>query len=290
MNQLKTILLFGVLSALFIGIGGAFAPSYLAVFVVIAAAMNLFAYFYSDRMVLAMYRAREVSAAEAPELHAMVRELAETAKLPMPRVCIIPDRQPNAFATGRNPRHAVVAVTEGILEALDRRELRGVLAHELGHVKNRDVLLSTVAAILASAITTVANVLSFGAMFGGTRDDDSPGSALGGLVLILVAPIAALLIQLAISRSRELSADETGARLTGDPESLARALIALDRSAHRILPAHAQPATASLFIVNPFGALDRATRWFSTHPSTEERVARLRALSHELPRHWAHAR
>jgi heat shock protein HtpX len=275
-NQLKTILLFGVLSALFIGIGGAFAPQHLAIFVALALAMNLFAYFFSDRIVLSMYRAQELTPHDAPELHAMVRELAATAQIPMPRVFIIPDRQPNAFATGRNPRHGVVAVTEGILEALDRRALRGVLAHEISHIKNRDILISTVAAIIASAITTVANVLSFGALFGGSSDEDR--SPIGGLVMLIFAPIVALLVQLAISRSRELHADETGARLSGDPEGLARALITLDGAAHVVPPAHASPAAASLFIVNPFGALDRASRWFSTHPSLEERVERLRAL------------
>lgn len=276
-NQLKTIALFGILSALFVAVGAAFAPGQLALFVALAAAMNLVAYFFSDRMVLAMYRARPVTAAQAPGLHAMVEELAAAAALPRPRVYLIPDRQPNAFATGRNPRHGVVAVTEGLLEALDERELRGVIAHELAHIEHRDILISTVAAILASAISTVANVLSFGAMFGGSSDDEDRSVA-GGLVMVLVAPLLAALLQLAISRSRELRADEGGARLTGDPEGLARALIRLDASARRVLPAHASTGAASLFIVNPFGALERAARWFSTHPSLEERVARLRAL------------
>jgi heat shock protein HtpX len=287
-NQLKTIVLFGVLSALFVAIGGAFAPRYLFVFLAFALAMNAFAYFYSDRIVLAMYRAQEVTPAQAPELHAVVRELAIKAGIPVPRVCIIADDQPNAFATGRNPEHAVVAVTDGILRALDRRELRGVLAHELSHIKNRDILISTVAAVLASAITTIANVLSFGAMFGSRSDDDRGGSMVGGLAMIIVAPLAAMLVQLAISRSRELGADERGARLTGDPDGLASALIRLDRAAHVLRPAHAgAPATSSLFIVNPFGALDHLSRWFSTHPSLEERVARLRAL--QSPRQSAYA-
>lgn len=274
MNQLKTILLFGVLSALLIGIGGAIAPDLLGVFVVLALVMNLGAYFFLDRVVLAMYRGREVGPAEAPQLHAIVEELAERARIPKPRVFVIPSRQPNAFATGRNPAHGVVAVTEGIMDILDRRELRGVLAHELAHIKNRDILVSTVAAILASAITTIANVLSFGAMFGG-RDQEGHGSALGGLAMLIIAPIAATLIQLAISRSRELGADETGAHLAGDPAALASALLKLDHAARVIPPAHAEPATANLFIVNPFGALESMARWFSTHPSTEDRVARL---------------
>jgi heat shock protein HtpX len=279
MNQLKTILLFGVLSALFIGIGGAVAPDALGAFVVIALAMNLGAYFFSDKLVLAMYRAQEVSPAEAPGLHATIQELSEAAGIPKPRVFIVPSPQPNAFATGRNPEHGVVAVTEGIMNMLDPRELRGVLAHELAHIKNRDILVSTVAAILASAVTTVANVLSFGAIFGGHQDDDEhQGSALGSIAMLIVAPIVATLIQLAISRSRELHADETGAQLSGDPDALASALIKLDRGARSIAPAHAEPATANLFIVNPFGALDSIAGWFSTHPSTEERVARLRKM------------
>jgi heat shock protein HtpX len=277
MSQLKTILLFGVLSALFIGVGGAFAPQHLAVFVGIAAVLNLGAYFFSDRIVLAMYRARQVSPSEAPDLHAMVGELAAGAGLPMPRIYLVPDRQPNAFATGRSPRHGVIAVTEGLLELLDGRELRGVLAHELSHIKNRDVLVATVAAILASAISTVANVLSFGAMFGAHSDEDGP-SPLATLAMVIVAPLAALLIQLAISRSREFHADETGARISRDPEALARALLKLHGAAHVVAPEHPHPGTASLFIVNPFEGLQRVSRWFSTHPSVEERVARLRAL------------
>ncbi len=277
MNQLKTILLFGVLSALFIGIGGAFAPQHLAVFVAIAAAINLGAYFFSDRIVLAMYRAQELSEHEAPGLHATVRELAGAAGLPTPRVFLIPDRQPNAFATGRNPKHGVVAVTEGLLELLDARELRGVLAHELSHIKHRDVLIATVAAIFASAISTVANVLSFGAMFGAHSDEDGP-SPLATLAMIIVAPLAALLVQLAISRSREFHADETGASISGDPEALARALLKLHGAARVVPTEHHQPGAASLFIVNPFEGLHRMSRWFSTHPSVEERVDRLRAL------------
>ena len=239
--------------------------------------MNLGAYFFSDRLVLAMYHAREVSEHEAPELHAMVSELADAAGIPPPRVYIVPDHQPNAFATGRNPQHGVVAVTEGLLELLDARELRGVIAHELSHIKNRDVLVSTVAAILASAISTVANVLSFGAMFGGHDSEDGP-SPLAALAMIIVAPFAALLIQLAISRSREFHADETGARISGDPEALARALLKLHGAARVIPPEVARPGTASLMIMNPFEGLERVTRWFSTHPSVEERVERLRAL------------
>ncbi|MBL9014005.1 MAG: zinc metalloprotease HtpX [Myxococcales bacterium] len=282
-NQLKTILLFGVLSALLIGIGGAVAPRFLGLFVVLAAAMNLAAYFFSDKLVLRMYGARELAPGEAPELHAMVQGLSDRAGIPMPRLYLVGGAQPNAFATGRNPAHGAVAVTEGLLEALDAREVRGVLAHEIAHIANRDILVSTVAAILASAIASIANVLSFSWMFGGHAEDEDGGNPLAGLVMILFAPLAATLVQLAISRSRELRADEVGARIAGDPEGLARALERLDATAKR-LPAHVSPGTASLFIVNPFGALDSVARWFSTHPPIGERVARLRAMAPGRPR------
>lgn len=277
-NQLKTILLFGALSALLIGIGGALAPDALGVFIALAAVMNLVGYFWSDKIVLGMYRARPVAPGEAPGLHAMVEELAARARIPTPRLYLVPGEQPNAFATGRNPKHGAVAVTEGLLSLLERHEIRGVLAHEIAHIKNRDVLISTAAAIIASAITTVANVLSFGALFGGHRDDDDHGGMLGSLVLMLIAPLAATLIQLAISRSREFAADETGARIAGDTDGLIDALAKLDHAAKVLPPAHAEPATANLFIVNPFGALDSLSRWFSTHPPMEERIGRLRAL------------
>ena len=278
-NQLKTILLLGALSALVVGIGAAIAPGHLYLFAALALAMNLGAYFFSDRIVLKLHGAREVSADEAPGLHRMVAELAARAELPMPRVCIMPDEQPNAFATGRNPKHGVVAVTQGILRLLDERELRGVLAHELAHIKNRDILVSSIAAAGAALISYIANALSFGALFGMGQADDEEGSPAGGLLVALVAPLAATLIQLGISRSREYLADETGAAISGDPEALARALIKLERGAQVMLPAQTSPATASLFIVNPFGALQRAAGWFSTHPSTEERVQRLRELA-----------
>ncbi len=284
-NQLKTILLFGVLSALLVGIGGALAPDALGLFIAIAAVMNLVGYFWSDKIVLRMYRARELSPAEAPDLHAIVRELAGRAAIPTPRLYLVPGQQPNAFATGRNPAHGAVAVTEGLRSMLDRREIRGVLAHEIGHIRNRDVLISTAAAIIASAITTIANVLSFGAMFGGrSQDDEHPGGALGGLLMLIIAPLAATLVQLAISRSREYAADETGARLAGDPDGLIDALVKLDSAAKVLPPAHAEPATANLFIVNPFGALDTLSRWFSTHPPMAERIERLRALRTGSPR------
>jgi heat shock protein HtpX len=278
-NQLKTILLLGVLSALLIGIGGALAPNQLGLFIAIAAVMNLVSYFWSDKIVLKMYRARPLSDAEAPELHAIVRELAGRAQIDTPRLYLVPGEQPNAFATGRNPKHGVVAVTEGLMAILDRREVRGVLAHEMAHIKNRDVLISTAAAIIASAITTIGNVLSFGLMFGGRDSQQRGGNPLSALFMIIVAPLVATIIQLAISRSREFAADETGAKLAGDPDGLIGALLKLEQTARVVPPAHAEPATANLFIVNPFGGAHALSRLFSTHPPMAERVARLRELS-----------
>jgi heat shock protein HtpX len=280
-NQLKTIVLLGALSALLVGLGGLVAPGYVYVFGALALAMNLGAYFFSDRIVLAMHRASEVGPAEAPELHALVDELALRAGIPKPRLFVIPEAQPNAFATGRNPAHAVVAVTEGIVRLLDRRELRGVLAHEISHVKNRDILVSSLAAAAASLITWVAHALSFGALFGGSHDSDQDGPA-SGLLVALVAPLAATLIQLGISRSREYLADATGAQLSGDPEALASALMKLERASEVVPVAAATPATASLFIVNPFGPMETVARWFSTHPSTAERVRRLQDMADEM--------
>lgn len=279
-NQIKTIVLMGSLTALVVGFGALVAPGYLYLFGALALAINLGAYFFSDRIVLRMHHAREVTPAEAPDLHAMVEELSAKAEIPKPRVYVMPEAQPNAFATGRNPRHGVVAITEGLIQLLDRCELRGVIAHELAHIKNRDILVSSVAAAAAALITYVAQAISFGSVFGGggQSEDEESGRASGGLLLALVAPLAATLIQLGISRSREYLADETGARMSGDPEALARALVKLEQ-ATTIIPAHTAPATASLFIVNPFGAVERLARWFSTHPSTEQRVQRLRSLS-----------
>jgi heat shock protein HtpX len=278
-NQLKTVVLLGSLTALVMGIGALVAPGQLYLFGALALAMNLGAYFFSDRVVLRMSNAREVTAAEAPELHGIVAELAARAGLPMPRVYVIPELQPNAFATGRSPRHGVVAVTEGILRILDRRELRGVLAHELAHIANRDILVSTMAASAAALVSYVAHALTFGAFFGGAgQDEEGEGSAAGGLLVALVAPLAATLIQLGISRSREFLADERGGELSDDPEALARALVKLQRTAEAV-PSGAVPATASLYIVNPFGAAETLARWFSTHPRTDERVERLMAMA-----------
>jgi len=279
-NQLKTILLLGALSALVVGVGALVAPGQLYLFGALALAMNLGAYFFSDRLVLKMHRASEVSPAQAPELHAMVAELSARAGIPKPRVFVIPGAQPNAFATGRDPQRGVVAVTEGLVQLLDRRELRGVIAHELAHIKNRDILISSIAAAGAAVVTYIAHALSFGALFGGASQDEESdaGAGLGGLLVAMVAPIAATLVQLGISRSREYVADATGAQIAGDPEALAQALLKLERAAQVIPAAAPAPATASLFIVNPFGAAERAARLFSTHPSPAERVRRLREM------------
>jgi heat shock protein HtpX len=278
-NHLKTIVLLGALSALLVAVGGSLAPGHMPMFLVLAMGMNLGAYFFSDRLVLRMHGARALAQEDAPELHGVVRELAYRAGLPMPRLFLIDDPQPNAFATGRSPRHGVVAVTRGILELLSPRELRGVLAHELAHIRNRDILVSTIAACVAGAITYAAHALSFLGLGAARSDDEEGGSPAAGLLVMLVAPIAATLIQLGISRSREFLADEAGAAIAADPLALASALGRLERAADVLPSATAQPATASLFIVNPFAGGARVARLFSTHPSTEERIARLQALA-----------
>ncbi|MBI5542448.1 MAG: zinc metalloprotease HtpX [Deltaproteobacteria bacterium] len=282
LNQVKTLVLLGVMSALVVGIGGAVAPGHLWLFAAFALATNLAAYFFSDRLVLALHRAQELDPARAPQVHAMVAELASRAGIPKPRVFLIPELQPNAFATGRNPAHGVVAVTEGIVQLLDPRELRGVLAHEIAHIAHRDILVSSIAAAMSSLVTSVAHALGFAAMLGGGRcadEEGEGGSAAGGLFLALVAPLAATLVQLGISRSREYLADEKGARLAGDPEALASALLKLEHAAQVVVPvAEPRPATASLFIVNPLRG-QSLLRLFSTHPPVEERVRRLREMS-----------
>jgi heat shock protein HtpX len=282
-NQLKTVILLGGLSAGLVAVGSALGPGYLYGFTALAVIMNLGAYYFSDRIVLRMNGAHEVSLAEAPGLHAMVEELSARAGIPKPRVYVMDDPHANAFATGRNPEHGVVAVTTGIVDLLSARELRGVLAHEIAHIRNRDILVSSIAAALATAITYVANAVQLSALFGGgsSEEGEEGGSPAGALLMAFVAPLAATLIQLGISRSREFMADATGAALAGDPEALARALERLQLSAERV-PGDVQPATASLFIVNPFAGFGGAMlRLLSTHPPVEERVARLRALSRE---------
>ena len=278
-NVLKTGLLLGVLTALFV-LGGRVIAGEQGMIVgfVLAAVMNVVSYWFSDKIVLTMYGAQPVDEAQAPGLHAMVRRLATRAQIPMPRIYVIASDTPNAFATGRNPQHAAVAVTEGIMRILDEDELEGVLAHELSHVTNRDVLISTIAATLAGAITYLAHMAQWGAFFGGRSRDDEEG---GGNPLVLVlfavlAPIAAMLVQLAVSRSREFQADASGARLAGRSYGLAKALEKIE-VASRVEPLPATPATAHLFIVNPLTGQSFA-RLFSTHPPTEERIARLRAM------------
>ncbi|HET8542482.1 MAG TPA: zinc metalloprotease HtpX [Anaeromyxobacter sp.] len=284
-NQLKTILLLGALSALLVAFGASLGPGWMWGMTAVALGVNLFAYFFSDRLVLRMHGAREVPEAQAPGLHAVVAELAARARIPKPRVFVIDDPHANAFATGRNPQHAVVAVTTGILDVLDERELRGVLAHEIAHVANRDILVASVAAGLATAISNLANALAFAGLFGGGQQEDD-GHPAQGLLFMLLAPVGATLVQLGISRSREYLADETGARLSGDPLALASALEKLHASAHAV-PARAEaPATASLFIVNPFGAVGAGlARLFSTHPPAEERIRRLRELARSVRGH-----
>jgi heat shock protein HtpX len=279
-NVLRTTVLLAALTALFLVIGGAIGGNQgLFIAFVFALLMNFASYWFSDKIVLSMYGAREVSLNEAPELYRLVQRLAQRAGIPMPRVYIIASEAPNAFATGRNPQHGAVAVTEGILRTLDTDELAGVLAHELGHIRNRDTLIMTVAATLAGAITMLAHMAQWGAIFGfGRRDEEDSGGGgmLSLLFMAILAPIAATLIQLAISRSREFFADNTGAAIAGSPSGLARALEKLHYASQR-LPMEANPATAHLFIVNPLTGGSLANL-FSTHPPIEERIRRLRRI------------
>jgi heat shock protein HtpX len=283
MNTVKVTLLLAALTGLLVVIGGALGgQSGMLLALVLAAAMNLGAYWFSGDIALRMAGAREVSPAEAPELHRLVDELAMLARLPKPRLAIIDSPAPNAFATGRNEKHAVVAVTTGIMGMLSRDELAGVLAHELGHVRNRDILISSLAATMAGAITMLANMAQWSMIFGGlgrSDDDEQAGSAgglVGSLFLMILAPLAATVIQLAISRSREFGADATGARLHGNPESLARALEKLEM-ASSLRPLPVNPAAAHLFIVNPLRGVNLGAL-FSTHPPIAERVRRLRHM------------
>jgi heat shock protein HtpX len=281
-NTLKTGLLLVVLAAILMAIGGAIGGrSGLTIALMFALVMNFFSYWFSDRIVLMMTRAQEVSEAEAPQLFSTIRRLVQRAQLPMPRVYHIASPMPNAFATGRNPQHAAVVVTDGLLRLLDQREVEGVLAHELAHVKNRDTLTMTVTATIASAVMYLAHMAQWAAIFGGfSRDDEERGGGLGLLVAALVAPLAATLVQMAISRSREYAADATGAALAGTPDGLANALEKLAYAAERV-PADLTPATAHLFIVNPLRGQNFATL-FSTHPPIEERIQRLRRMGHRF--------
>jgi heat shock protein HtpX len=281
MNQLKTTLLLSLLTVLMVLMGSAIGGKTGMVFAFfMAAAMNFFSYWFSDKIVLKMYGAQEIGEHDNPAFYGMVRKLALQAGLPMPKVYIIPSESPNAFATGRNPEHAAVAATAGILRILSPEELAGVMAHELAHVRNRDILVSTIAATFAGAISMLGNMLQWGAMFGAGRGDDEEGSGglIGSLVMAIVAPLAAMLIQMAVSRSREYLADETGARICGKPLALASALNKLHTASHMIPMQNARPASAHMFIVNPLtgGSL---LKLFSTHPPMEERIARLEGLA-----------
>ncbi len=278
-NWLKTAILMAGIVALFGAIGAVIGGQQgMLVALAIGGVMNFFAYWFSDRLVLSMYRAQEVDETSAPQLYGTVKELAARAGLPMPRVYLIDEVQPNAFATGRNPEHAAVAATTGILRLLTPRELRGVMAHELTHVKHRDILISTLSATVAGAISTLAN---FGMLFGGHRDEEGGGdNPILAILVLVLAPIAAMLIQFAISRTREFGADRGGAEISGDPRALADALAKIDAYARGIplAAAEANPATAQMMIVNPLSG-GGIKGLFSTHPSTEERIARLLAMA-----------
>ena len=279
MNTVKTVLLLGLLSGLFLFLGEAFGGrNGLAVGLGLAIAMNFFSYFFSDRMALAMYSAQPVTPQENAYVYGrvapIVAGLAQRMGIPMPKLWLIAEPSPNAFATGRNPQHASVAFTEGILQAMNDQEIEGVVAHELGHVLHRDILISSVAATIASAITFLARMSFF---FGGRREDEEEGGGWAGLLMLILAPIAAMLIQMAISRNREFDADAASAKYTGNPRELISALQKLEAYSKR-LPLQAVPSTAHLFIIKPFTG-EAFMRLFSTHPSTAERIARLQAMS-----------
>jgi heat shock protein HtpX len=283
MNQLKTAFWMVLLTVLLVLVGRVLAGTGgMVIFLAVAVVMNGVAYWFSDRIALAAAQAKEVGPADAPMLHRLAERLAIQYHVPKPRVYVSPDPSPNAFATGRSPSHAAICVNEGLLRILDEEELYGVLAHEFAHVRNRDILTSSVVAVLAGAITLIANVAQWGLMFGGYggRDDREQGAGglIGGLLLIILAPIAAALIQLAVSRSREYEADHTGAEVSGDPMALASALRKLERATQVIPSPTAQPAFAHLYIVNPLSGQTLSTL-FSTHPPLEERIRRLEAMA-----------
>jgi heat shock protein HtpX len=276
-NNLKTVALLGLLTGFILLVGDYFGgQNGLVIALIFAGVMNFVSYFFSDKIALAMYRAQPVTREQAPRIYSIVERLTQRIGLPMPKIFVIPTDSPNAFATGRNPSHASVAVTEGILNLLNDEELEGVLAHELGHVRNRDILISSIAATLAGAITVLARMAMWGAMFGGYGGDreERRGGGLGALLMLILAPIAAMLIQLAVSRSREYQADATGAHFTGNPYALANALRKLDMYSRRV-PMAATPSTAHMFIVQPLlGGMNFASL-FSTHPPIAKRIERL---------------
>jgi heat shock protein HtpX len=279
-NWFKTALLLGVMTLLIVWIGRLWGGQQGMIFAfILAMGMNFFSYWFSDKIVLKMYRAREVTASESPELYQIVSRISQRADLPMPKIYVIPQEAPNAFATGRNPEHAVVAVTEGLLKLMNEDELEGVLSHELAHVRNRDILIGSIAATMAGAIMIIASMARWAAFLGGGSRDDNQGGGLGAvglLVMSILAPIAALLIQMAISRSREYQADESGAGFAGHSEGLASALEKLGTYSKR-LPMQASPQTAHMFIVNPLSGKSLMSL-FSTHPPLEDRIARLRGM------------
>lgn len=281
MNVTKTTLLLGLLTVLFVMAGGALAGQQgMIVAFVFACVMNLITYWFCHKIVLALYRAKPLSEKDAPRVHEIVRDLTMKAGMPMPKIYVIPQEAPNAFATGRNPKHAVVAVTHGILNLLDKEELRGVLGHELSHINNRDILVGTIAATIAGAISMIASMARWGLIFGGGRSSDNRNNPVGlvfMIVMLVLLPIAAMLIQLAISRTREYGADESGAHLTGNPVGLANALKKLQAYSGR-RPMNANPATAHMFIVNPLSG-QSLMKLFSTHPPIEERVRRLEKMA-----------
>lgn len=278
-SQLKTVLLLALLSGLIIVLGGLIGGrSGIFIAFLLAIVMNIGSYWYSDKIVLSMYRARELGPDESPFLHEIVADLARNAGIPKPRIFAVPEAAPNAFATGRDPQHSVVAVTDGLVRILSPEELRGVIAHEIGHIVNRDILIQTIAGVMASAIVTMANIFQFSAIFGGNRENG--GNAIGGIFLALLAPLAAGLIQMAISRSREYLADETGARLCGQPLALAGALYKLAAASGQTPLQHGNPSTAEMFIVTPlFGRDTGISKLFSTHPPIEDRISRLRLMA-----------
>ncbi|HAS89735.1 MAG TPA: zinc metalloprotease HtpX [Desulfovibrio sp.] len=278
-SQIKTFFLLAALTAIILFLGGLMGGrTGLVIAFGLAMFMNVGSYWYSDKIVLRMYNARQLSANDAPQVHAMVEELAANAGIPTPRLYVVDQDSPNAFATGRNPENAVVAVTSGIMRILTPEELRGVIAHEIGHIANRDILIQSVAAVLAGAIMMIANMMQWAAIFGFGGDDEEGGTnPFAAILVAILAPIAASLIQMAISRSREYLADSTGAQISSDPKALASALYKLDATARNI-PMDANPATENMFIVNPFSGGNMAN-WFSTHPSTEDRISRLMSMA-----------
>ena len=280
-SQIKTVLLLALLSAIIIMLGGLMGGRTGVIFAFgLALIMNVGSYWYSDKIVLSMYRARELAPEEAPYLHKIVEELSRNAGIPKPRICVVPEEAPNAFATGRNPENAVVAVTDGIMRLLSPEELRGVLAHEIGHIVNRDSLIQTIAGVMGSAIVTLANIFQFTAIFGGNRDEEGGGTnPIAAIALALLAPMAAGLIQMAISRSREYLADDTGAALCGQPLALAGALNKLGMASGQIPMQEGNPSTEQMFIVTPMYAHGGMASLFSTHPPLEERIRRLREMA-----------